>query len=114
MTNQSRRIAAVQPPVIPTVGRWLCATPGTISFGQGMVAYGPPPEVLEAARRFGGEVTDHRYGPVEGLPELIEALEAKLAAENGIRVRPASRLIISAGSNMSFMNADPRHRRHRR
>ena len=70
-----------------------------------MVAYGPPPEVLEAARRFGGEVTDHRYGPVEGLPDLIDALEAKLAAENGIRVRPDSRLVISAGSNMSFMNA---------
>ena len=103
--SESRRIAAVQPPVIPTVGRWLRATPGTISFGQGMVSYGPPPEALEAARQFGGDVIDHRYGPVEGFPELIEALEAKLAAENGIRVRPDSRLVISAGSNMSFMNA---------
>ena len=70
-----------------------------------MVSYGPPPEALEAARRFGSEATDQRYGPVEGLQELIEALEAKLAAENGIRVRPDGRLVISAGSNMSFMNA---------
>lgn len=104
-TSQSRRIAAVQAPVIPTVGRWVRSTPGVISFGQGMVGYAPPPEALDAARRFGGEVTDHRYGPVEGLQELIDALEAKLATENGIRVRPASRLVISAGSNMSFMNA---------
>jgi aspartate/methionine/tyrosine aminotransferase len=103
--SESRRIAAVQAPVIPTVGRWLRATPGTISFGQGMVSYGPPPQALEAARRFGGEAIDHRYGPVEGLPELADALESKLAAENGIRVRPESRLVISAGSNMSFMNA---------
>ena len=39
--GQSRRIAAVQAPVIPTVGRWLRATPGTISFGQGMVVVRP-------------------------------------------------------------------------
>jgi aspartate/methionine/tyrosine aminotransferase len=105
VAGQSRRIAAVQAPVIPTVGRWVRSTPDVISFGQGMVAYGPPPEALEAARRFGSESTDHRYGPVEGLPELIDALEVKVSAENGIRVRPDSRLVISAGSNMSFMNA---------
>lgn len=103
--RESRRIAAVQQPVIPTVGRWVRSTPGVISFGQGMVGYAPPPEAIEAARRFGNEATDHRYGPVEGLPELADALEAKLAAENNIHVKPGSRLVISAGSNMSFMNA---------
>ena len=105
MIGESHRIAGVQAPVIPTVGRWVRATPGVISFGQGMVAYGPPPAALEAARTFGGEIEDHRYGPVEGLPDLADALERKLATENGIRVRPASRLVVTAGSNMAFMNA---------
>src|SRR5262245_36776873 len=77
-SNESRRIAAVQPPIIPTVQRWVRATPGTISLGQGIVAYGPPAEALEAARRFGGTSTDHMYGPVEGLAEFADALEQKL------------------------------------
>jgi aspartate/methionine/tyrosine aminotransferase len=103
--GQSRRLAAVQTPVIPTVARWMAAVPGTISLGQGVVSYGPPAEALEAARRFGGAAADHRYGPVEGLPALAGALEEKLAVENGIAVRPASRIVVTAGSNMGFMNA---------
>ena len=63
---QSRRLAAVQTPVIPIISRWTAETPGTISLGQGIVAYGPPPEAIEAARRFGASLDDHRYGPVEG------------------------------------------------
>jgi len=99
------RIDAVQTPVIPVVGQWISETPGTISLGQGIVSYGPPPEVMDAVERFGRDVNDHRYGPVEGVPSLIDALEAKLARENGIRVRPASRVVVTAGGNMAFMNA---------
>ena len=102
---QSRRLAAVQTPVIPVVGRWTRETPGAISLGQGMVSYGPPPEALEAARRFGGDAADHRYGPVDGLPSLLAAVERKLAAENGVATRPASRLLVTAGGNQAFMNA---------
>ena len=103
--QQSERLARVQPPVIPIVGRWIRETPGTISLGQGIVSYGPPPEVLEAVRRFGGSIADHRYGPVEGLPALVDAIEAKLGAENGIRVRPDSQVFVTAGGNQAFMNA---------
>jgi aspartate/methionine/tyrosine aminotransferase len=103
--SQSRRLAAVQAPVIPIVGRWIADTPGTISLGQGIVSYGPPPGVLDALRGFGGVAADHRYGPVEGLAPLLEAIEAKLAAENGITVRPASRVLVTAGGNQAFMNA---------
>jgi aspartate/methionine/tyrosine aminotransferase len=102
---QSRRLAAVQTPVIPIISRWTAETPGTISLGQGIVGYGPPPEAIEAARRFGGALDDHRYGPVEGQPALVDALEHKLSGENGIRVRPASRLVVTAGGNLAFMNA---------
>ena len=68
-------------------------------------SYGPPREAVEAARRFGGATSDHRYGPVEGLPALVDLLEAKLASENGIQVRPASRVLVTAGGNQAFMNA---------
>jgi aspartate/methionine/tyrosine aminotransferase len=103
--RESRRLTAVQAPVIPIVGRWIAETPGTISLGQGVVSYGPPPEAVEAARRFGSAASDHRYGPVEGLPPLVDLLEAKLASENGIQVRPASRVLVTAGGNQAFMNA---------
>jgi aspartate/methionine/tyrosine aminotransferase len=103
--RQSDRLAAVQAPVIPIVGGWTAATPGTISLGQGVVSYEPPAEALEAAKQFGRSLTDHRYGPVEGLPPLVEAIESKLARENGIAVRPGSRLFVTAGGNQAFMNA---------
>jgi aspartate/methionine/tyrosine aminotransferase len=102
---ESRRLAAVQTPVIPIVSRWIAETPGTISLGQGIVSYGPPPEAMAALGRFPASVDDHRYGPVEGVPALVSALEEKLARENGIRVRPASRLVVTAGGNLAFMNA---------
>lgn len=105
MSGQSRRLAAVQTPVIPVVSRWIAETPGTISLGQGVVSYPPPPEALAAARAFGGAPADHRYGPVEGLPEVITALEEKLSRENAIAVRPASRVVVTAGGNLAFMNA---------
>ncbi len=102
---QSRRLAAVQAPVIPIVGRWTAETPGTISLGQGVVSYRPPQEAVDAARAFGSALPDHRYGPVEGLPPLVQAIQRKLSAENGIAVDGASRVVVTAGGNQAFMNA---------
>jgi aspartate/methionine/tyrosine aminotransferase len=95
----------VQPPVIPIVGRWTSEAPGTISLGQGVVSYGPPTDVLEAIRAFGSALNDHRYGPVGGSPALVEAIEAKLARENAVMVRPGSRVLVTAGGNQAFVNA---------
>ena len=103
--SQSRRLASVQTPVIPVVVRWTAETPGTISLGQGLVSYAPPREAIDAAARFGTVLGDHRYGPIEGQALLVTALERKLAAENGIVVRPSSRLLVTAGGNLAFMNA---------
>ena len=100
-----RRLLAVQPPIIPLVGALIDRTPGTISFGQGVVGYGPPPEALDAVEQFWRDLENHKYGTVEGLPVLIEAIEEKLSAENGIRVRPGSRVIVTAGGNMAFVHA---------
>lgn len=101
----SQRMRAVQAPIIPIVGRWTRETPGTLSLGQGLVTYGPPPAALAAARAFGDSPADHLYGPVEGEPDLLEALERKLAAENGIAVRPGRHVVVTAGGNMAFLNA---------
>jgi len=94
----------VQTPVIPVVGRWIAETPGTISLGQGLVSWGPPPAALEALRTFPSAPADHKYGPVEGLPELVDLIKLKLARENGIRSR-GSRIFVTAGGNLAFMNA---------
>ena len=83
------------------------ACPGTISLGQGVVGYGPPPAALAAIERFLAEPANHKYQPVAGMPALIAALETKLAAENGVRVGPAhgNRLMVTAGGNNAFLAA---------
>ena len=98
-------MAEVQSPVIPIVGDWVRATPGTISLGQGIVSYGPPREAAEAIAGFSEKSDNHTYGAVEGTRPLLEALGAKLRAENGIDVTKGSRVVVTAGGNMAFLNA---------
>jgi aspartate/methionine/tyrosine aminotransferase len=103
--RESRRLTAVQTPVIPIVGRWIGESPGTVSLGQGLVSYGPPPKALQALKHFPVDPTDHKYGPVEGLPEVVALLEEKLLRENKIKSAPDSRVVVTAGGNLAFMNA---------
>jgi aspartate/methionine/tyrosine aminotransferase len=107
----SYRMAAVQAPVIPIVGELIRTNPGTISLGQGLVSYGPPPEAMARIRAWPSNVSQHKYGPVEGQPELVAALADKLRHENGLDLSQ-SRIVVTAGGNMAFMNtvlavADP-------
>jgi aspartate/methionine/tyrosine aminotransferase len=99
------RIGSVQPPVIPIIAELIRRNPGTISLGQGIVSYGPPAAALDALRTFPRTPADHLYGPVEGSPELVEAIRGKLAAENGIVTGPERRIVVTAGGNMAFVNA---------
>jgi len=103
--NQSRRLAAVQQPIIPIVSRWIAETPGTVALGQGVVSYGPPDAAVDALRTFPGKPSDHRYGPVEGETNLIALIEDKLQRENSINVAGVSRVVVTAGGNQAFMNA---------
>lgn len=105
MRHPSLRLACVQPPVIPIVGSWTRETPGTISLGQGIVSYGPPPAALAAVDAAFADPATHQYGPVEGQPDLVALIDAKLRRDNGIDVVPDSRLFVTAGGNMAFMNA---------
>ncbi|MGE5189183.1 MAG: aminotransferase class I/II-fold pyridoxal phosphate-dependent enzyme, partial [Gemmatimonadota bacterium] len=101
----SRRAAAVQTPIIPTVAGWIAGTPGTISLGQGVVGYGPPPSAAAAIRAFLARPDLHKYQPDAGLPGLRAAFEKKLRRENGIDAPFARRIIVTAGANQAFLNA---------
>jgi aspartate/methionine/tyrosine aminotransferase len=101
----SKRAAGVQPPIIPIVAGWIAETPGTISLGQGVVHYGPPPAALAAIPEFLATVPHHRYIPDAGLPELRKAFEEKLRAENGIDAPFERGIFVTAGANQAFLNA---------
>jgi aspartate/methionine/tyrosine aminotransferase len=95
----------VQTPIIPIVGDLVRSTPGTISLGQGVVAYGPPKEAIEALAGVTDDLKTHLYGAVEGTSALRQALAAKLRAENGIAVDGSTRVVVTSGGNMAFFNA---------
>ena len=104
--SESARMRGVQPPVIPIVAELIRAHPGTISLGQGVVYYGPPPQAKARVGEFFADNNDnHKYKPVDGIPLLRDRLVNKLARENRTRVDGSRRLVVTAGGNMAFMNA---------
>lgn len=95
----------MQSPIIPIVGSLVRSVPGTISLGQGVVFYGPPPEALDRVSTALTDPRTHLYGPVEGIAELREAIEEKLRRENVIPLGEGQRVMVTAGGNMAFVNA---------
>ena len=100
----SLRMQSVQSPIIPVVGELIRSHPGTISLGQGVAYYGPPPEAIEAIQRFLADTENHKYKLVQGIPELLKVIEQKLEIENNISL-DGSRIVVTAGANMGFVNA---------
>ncbi len=105
MSTLSSRMQAVQSPLISIVGELIRSNPGTISLGQGVVYYPPPPEAIAFLSKFLEEPENHKYKPVQGIAPLLSAIEAKLKAENGIEINGQNCIVVTAGSNMGFMNA---------
>ncbi|MBE9049007.1 pyridoxal phosphate-dependent aminotransferase [Nostocales cyanobacterium LEGE 11386] len=105
MESLTSRMQAVQSPIIPVVGELIKNSPGTISLGQGVVSYSPPPEVLEFLPKFLAESTNNLYKAVEGIPPLLAAIAGKLQAFNGMEINEDNCIVVTAGSNMGFMNA---------
>lgn len=103
--REANRMRAVQSPIIPVVGELIRRHPGTISLGQGVAYYGPPPEAIEAVGACLETVENHKYKPVQGIEPLLAILEEKLAAENQMRISSDRRVVVTAGANMGFMNA---------
>jgi aspartate/methionine/tyrosine aminotransferase len=96
---------AVQSPIIPVVGELIQNSPGTISLGQGVVSYNPPAEAIQLLPQFLGDSTNNLYKPVEGIPILLAAIAQKLETFNGIVINQNNSIVVTAGSNMGFMNA---------
>ena len=96
---------SVQSPIIPVVGELIRQNPGTISLGQGVVYYNPPKEAFAKIAEFLEHPDNHKYKAVEGIPQLQEAIAAKLKTDNNIEINDKNCIVVTAGSNMGFTNA---------
>jgi aspartate/methionine/tyrosine aminotransferase len=99
------RMDAVQAPMIAVIGDLIRRTPGTISLGQGVVHYGPPPAAIKAAAEAAGIPSTHDYQAASGQTALLGAIETKLRRDNRIDVARGSRIMVTAGGNMAFVHA---------
>ncbi len=104
MKRVSARMGAVDTPVMPAIAALARDNPGTISLGQGVVNYGPPSQAIAALPGLMGDVSLNKYQAIIGYPALIDALTQKLADENNIQCGSESVVMVTAGSNMAFMN----------
>jgi len=95
----------VQSPIIPVVGDLIRAHPGTISLGQGVVHYGPPPQITQSVAEILSDPENHKYQAVDGIAPLRDAIGAKLKVDNGIELGPHRSVVVTAGANLAFMNA---------
>ena len=105
MNYKLSRMEAIQSPIIPVVGELIKNSPGTISLGQGVVHYQPPNTAMELLPKFLAEPKNHLYQAVVGIPELLKVLAAKLSIFNGIDINEENAIVVTAGSNMGFINA---------
>ncbi len=105
METIKSRMQAVQSPIIPILGELIRSCPGTISLGQGIVYYPPPPEAKDLLTQFFASPSNNHYKPVEGIAPLVNAIAQKLQAFNSIEINENNCIVVTAGSNMAFMNA---------
>ena len=105
MTNFTSRMDRVQSPIIPIVGQLIKDNPGTISLGQGVVYYPPPPEVIEGISQFLSQPNNNQYKSVQGINLLIEQIVRKSPKDNQTNINSTRSIMVTAGANMAFMNA---------
>lgn len=105
MNYELSRMNGIQSPIIPVIGELIKNSPGTISLGQGVVHYQPPETAMSLLPKFLAEPKNHLYQAVVGLPELLTALGTKLSKFNGIDINEKNAIVVTAGSNMGFINA---------
>ncbi|MDV3000877.1 MAG: Aspartate/prephenate aminotransferase [Chroococcopsis gigantea SAG 12.99] len=99
------RMEAVQSPIIPIVGQLILDNPGTISLGQGVVYWNPPLEAINEIENFLAAPNNHKYKAVAGITPLVERIREKLREDNGVGRDQQGTIVVTAGSNMGFMNA---------
>jgi aspartate/methionine/tyrosine aminotransferase len=105
INNFNSRMDEVQSPLIPLVGELIRQNPGTISLGQGVVSYPPPKNAIAYLQKFLVSPENNLYQAVTGIESLVTVIESKLATENQIKISDRNCIVVTAGSNMAFMNA---------
>lgn len=78
-----------------------CDRVGGINLGQGLGDL-PPPEAVVAGAKRALDERPHSYTYPEGIPELREAIAAKLARDNGIDADPRDEIVVTVGSSGAF------------
>lgn len=104
LDRSTSRMDEVQSPLIPFVGELIRNNPGTISLGQGVVSYPPPEQAIASLQSFLAQ-SDHLYKAVTGIAPLKAVIKHKLATDNQIEITDKNCIVVTAGSNMAFMNA---------
>lgn len=98
--EQSKRVRETAESGVNMAIPYLKGGPDDINMGQGMVYWPPPAASLqEVLAQVPADV--HRYGPIEGLPALREALLKKCRERNGIE---GKEIHITCGGNQAFMS----------
>ena len=99
------RMSNVQSPIIAVIGELINHNPNTISLGQGVVFYSPPPQAINYVNKFWQDSNNHKYKSVRGIEPLLLKISQKLTEENQININENNTIVVTAGSNMGFMNA---------
>ena len=99
------RMNEVQSPIIAVIGKLIQDNPNTISLGQGVVFYPPPSEAISTVNKFWKNPDNHKYKSVTGITPLLSKITEKLTQENQIIINHNNAIVVTAGSNMGFMNA---------
>lgn len=97
---RSHRLADLAQSEIRSMTR-ACNAAGGINLGQGICDL-PTPEVVREAAIRAVERDASAYSYAEGLPELREAIAAKLERRNGIRADPEGEVVVTTGSAGAF------------
>jgi aspartate aminotransferase len=62
----------------------------------------PTPDFVKEAMRAALDANQTRYAPSSGIPQLLDALQAKLAAKNNLPVTPKDIIVTSGGAHGLF------------
>jgi len=105
IANRARRISEAQFDALKLkAGELRAAGHDVINLGQAVPWWGPPPAAVDAAAEALRDPSTHLYSADAGLPELREALAAKLRQTHAADVS-AAEVIVTAGGNQAFMLA---------
>jgi len=102
----SQRISAIAPSATLAVDAKAKALKAAgepvIGFGAGEPDFPTPPHIVAAAEAACSVVSNHRYTPAGGLPDLREAIAVKTKRDSGIDVDAADVLVTNGGKHAVY------------